>query len=186
MPYVGIWMRITHRFGPRRSEWLASILSYGFGTQLILTPDIMEGPQWVLFKSIMSPASWGTFLALNGAICLAALFVNGARPNITPKIRMVASALRLFIWAGMWLVFAFGGYIGLWITLYTALFAFEWSNLIEASKDTGQAYANARISRHLVATGHTANSSLDRSGGDIGARGSSHPHADIEGSGCSD
>lgn len=150
--YVGLWMRVAHRFGPRRAEWMASLIAYGFGTQLIFTPEIMEQPQWVLFKSLAPPMVWGMIIALNGAVCLTALAINGAKKHITPQIRIAASALRIFIWAGMFLVFAFNGVPGLWLTLYIVLFAFEWSNLAEASKDTGEAHA-ARHSRHIKPAG---------------------------------
>jgi hypothetical protein len=148
LPYTGVWVRISHRFATRRAEWMASLFAFGFGSQFIFTPDIMDQPQWVIFKSMMPPAYWGIVLLLNGAICLTALTINGASPNVTPKIRMAASALRLFIWAGMLLVFAFGGIVGLWLTLYTVLFSFEWSNLAEASKDVGEAHA-AKNAGHI-------------------------------------
>lgn len=151
-PYVGLWMRLSHRFSSRRAEWMASMFAFGFGTQLCFIPDIMDRPQWALFKSIAPPMAWGLLLAVNGAVCLAALVINGSKKHLTPQIRMGAAVIRLFIWAGMWLVFAFGGIIGLWLTLYSVLFAFEWTNLAAAAKDTGEAHATARLTGHINAS----------------------------------
>lgn len=140
-PYVGpgLWVQITHRFGPRMMEWFMAFHTFLFGVVLLITPDLFHQPAWsgfeVLFKS---EAVLGWIMVLLGTARVGGLVVNGARKHVTPMIRQVSAGIGCLIWFGIVYGFASSGVVTTWLAIYP-LFAFgELVNIHRAAHDQGE------------------------------------------------
>lgn len=140
---VGLWVRITHRFGPRQMEWFMAAITAAWGFVLILPAETFSGPQWIIFGALWPEGAWGgLFLAL-GLARIAGLIVNGSRKQVTPWIRVVAAFCGLLIWAGITAGFALTGVISTWLAIYPAFAVAELVNIYRAAHDAGEAHGPA-------------------------------------------
>lgn len=138
----GLWIRVGNRFTPRALEWMLSWIMFGWGLSLALWPSSFNGESWVIFKSIYPPVTWGFIFMATGSVALIALFINGAKKEITPWFRMGSAFMRLCIWAGIWTAFFFSYNPGPWVFVYSTFFIAEWHNLYKAAYDAGAANAS--------------------------------------------
>ena len=140
-PYVGpgLWVSITHRFGPRMMEWFMAFHTAMFGIVLVLTPDLFTQPTWAGFRNLFpSESSLGWLMVLLGIARLGGLIVNGARRDVTPVIRQVSAGIGCLIWFGIVYGFASSGVVSTWLAIYPLFGIGELVNIHRAAHDQGE------------------------------------------------
>jgi len=83
----------------RLFEWAMAMALFGLGVHLTLFPNAIAASSFDhIIRTI--PEHWlaGFFLVI-GMARVSALIVNGASPNIGPKVRGVASSASAMVWA---------------------------------------------------------------------------------------
>ena len=136
-PYVGMWIQIKHRFGPRITEWIISAIMTLWGAVLLLPSDTFEGDNFVFFKAIMSENSWGIFMMFVGFSRIIGLIINGSRKKVTPWIRVVSAGIGFILWVGIICSFAMSGVISTWLAVYPVIAITELVNIWRAATDAG-------------------------------------------------
>jgi hypothetical protein len=135
----GIWIRITHRFGPRMMEWFSGAVTATFGVILLTGDNLFAQPSWAGFASFFgSQELFGAIMLGLGILRLVALIVNGAKKKVTPQIRQVAAFFGLAIWFGVVVGFYSSGVISTWAAIYPWLVVAELTNIHRAAHDQGE------------------------------------------------
>ena len=140
-PYIGpgLWVQITHRFGPRMMEWFMAFHTALFGMVLLSTPHLFDQPAWSGFRNIFPAESWlGWIMVILGAARIGGLVVNGARKHVTPMIRQVSAGVGCLIWFGIVYGFASSGVISTWLAIYPLFGIGELVNIHRAAHDQGE------------------------------------------------
>lgn len=137
---TGLWIRISHRFGPRMTEWFMAGHMVLFGYVLLLPSDTFNQPAFHSFRTLVpSESHLGWFMLLVGCARIIGLVVNGAKKNVTPQIRVVSAGIGCMIWSGISYGFASSDVVSTWLAIYP-LFAFgELVNVNRAAHDQGEA-----------------------------------------------
>lgn len=141
----GLWIRITHRFGPRMTEWFMAAHTTLFGTVLLFAQDLFMQPAWAGFRNIFwwtAPANiqfWlGAIMVTAGIARLAGLIINGARKHVTPRIRQVSAGVGCLIWFGITYGFASSEVVSTWLAIYPLFGIGELVNIHRAAHDEGE------------------------------------------------
>lgn len=143
--YVGLWIRVQHRFGPRMMEWFMSAHMLGWAFVLLYVDDLFERDAYVQFKQIFNDEAFlGWIMGFFAVARFLGLIINGARPYVTPAIRQWSAAVGFMIWCGICYCFAQSGLIGVWITTYPLAALAELVNFYRAAHDHGEV-ANGRV-----------------------------------------
>lgn len=140
-PYVGpgLWVQITHRFGPRMMEWFMAFHTALFGAVLLGSPDLFDQPAWGGFRVIFPTESWlGWIMIVLGIARVGGLVVNGARKHVTPMIRQVSAGIGCLIWFGIVYGFASSGVVSTWLAIYPLFGIGELVNIHRAAQDQGE------------------------------------------------
>lgn len=135
---VGLWISISHRFGPRVMEWFLAYILLVWGSILLLPSDTFSNKGYAIFRQIMPEDNWGYLFVFWGVLRLGGLVVNGARKQVTPWIRVVSAALGFLIWVGISTGFALSGLVAPWIAIYPTFAMMEMVNIWRASRDVGE------------------------------------------------
>ena len=134
----GLWIRITHRFGPRMTEWFMAAHTIGWGWVLLLSDRIFDQPSWVGFRQIFHDEDvLGWIMVTLGALRFAGLIVNGARKNVTPRIRQWSAGIGCLIWVGISYGYASSGVVSTWLAIYPLFAVAELVNIHRAARDQG-------------------------------------------------
>lgn len=134
----GVWIRIQHRFGPRMMEWFMAAHTAVWGWVLLLPDRTFDQPAWAGFKQIFrSEDALGWIMVTLGMIRLGGLIVNGARKNVTPRIRQGSAALGCLIWIGITYGYASSGVVSTWLAIYPLFAVAELVNIHRAARDQG-------------------------------------------------
>lgn len=135
----GLWINISHRFGPRLMEWWMAFHTAMFGSVLLVSPDLFDQPAWSGFESIFhDEARLGWVMVLLGAVRIGGLIVNGARKHVTPMIRQVSAGIGCLIWFGIVYGFASSGVVSTWLAVYPLFGIGELVNIHRAAHDQGE------------------------------------------------
>ncbi|KQY31815.1 hypothetical protein [Rhizobium sp. Root483D2] len=136
----GIWIRITHRFGPRMMEWFSGAVTATFGVILLVGDNLFAQPSWAGFSAFFggSQELFGVIMLGLGMLRLVALIINGAKKKVTPQIRQVAAFFGLAIWFGVVVGFYSSGVISTWAAIYPWLVVAELTNIHRAAHDQGE------------------------------------------------
>lgn len=140
-PYVGpgLWVQITHRFGPRMTEWFMAFHTALFGFVLVLTPDLFDQPAWAGFRSLkLSEEFVGWLMLVLGVARIVGLVINGARKHVTPMIRQISAGVGCLIWFGIVYGFASSGVVSTWLAIYPLFGLGELVNIHRAAHDQGE------------------------------------------------
>lgn len=139
----GLWIRITHRFGPRLTEWVLAAITMLWGAVLLLPDAIFDQPTWAGFRAIFgNEIALGTIMVLLGLSRLGGLIVNGARKRVTPWIRVVSAGLGFVLFVGITTGYALSGVISTWLAIYPVFALVELVNIYRAAHDAGESNAN--------------------------------------------
>lgn len=139
--YIGpaVWVRIKHRFGARQMEWFMAAMTAAWGAVLLLPAETFTtSPGWVIFRSFWSEEGWGIIMLLLGLVRLFGLYVNGARADVTPWIRISSAMLGFMVWVGICTSFGLSGIISTWLAIYPLFAIAEIVNIIRAGRDVGE------------------------------------------------
>ncbi|WP_157959925.1 hypothetical protein [Devosia submarina] len=146
-PYTGtgLWVQITHRFGPRMPEWFMAGHTAVFGFVLLIAPELFTQPTWAGFLKLFS---WlppdavqfymGVGMLIAGLARVAGLIVNGARKHVTPRIRQVSAGVGCMIWFGITYAFASSDVVSTWLAIYPLFGICELVNIHRAAHDEGE------------------------------------------------
>lgn len=140
-PYVGpgLWVQITHRFGPRMMEWFMAFHTAMFGAVLLISPNLFDQPTMAGFRSLFPDEAWlGWIMITLGVARLGGLIVNGARKHVTPMIRQVSAGVGCLIWFGIVYGFASSGVVSTWLAIYPLFGIGELVNIHRAAHDQGE------------------------------------------------
>jgi len=148
-PYVGpgLWVSITHRFGPRMPEWFMAGHAAMFGLALLIATDLFQQATWSGFLSLFAFTGWsggaiqfwmGVGMLVVGIARLVGLIVNGARKHVTPRIRQVSAGVGCLIWVGLSYGFASSDVLSTWIAIYPLFAVNELFNILRAARDEGE------------------------------------------------
>lgn len=135
----GIWIRIQHRFGARMMEWFMAFHTVGWGYVLLLPDTVFDQPAWAGFRALFVDEVYlGWFMAGMGVLRLGGLIVNGARKEVTPRIRQWSAGIGCLIWAGITYCYASSGVVSTWLAIYPLFAIGELVNLHRAAHDQGE------------------------------------------------
>lgn len=140
-PYIGpgLWVRITHRFRTRMTEWLLAGITAAWGLVLLLPGQAFDQPAFAGFRAIFwDENALGVVMVLFGLARVAGLIVNGARKNVTPHIRVVSAAFGCMVFVGMCYCFMLSGIVSTWLAIYPFFVIGELTNVYRAAHDVGE------------------------------------------------
>lgn len=141
-PVGSIWIRIRHRFGPRMTEWMLATITALWGAVLLLPPATFDGPAFEVFRAIFGSENLlGTLMLFFGMVRIVGLFINGARKQVTPWIRMVSAGFGFMIFVGISTAFALTGSVSTWLAVYPVFAGVELLNFYRAAHDAGESHA---------------------------------------------
>lgn len=138
----GLWIRISHRFGPRMTEWILAVIMTLWGYSLFVSDDF-SGPSFAMFRLLFSQEGLGWTMVIVGSLRLAGLIINGSRKKVTPWIRVLSASIGFMIFGGIVYCFASSGIINDWIAIYPVFAFVELINVYRAAHDAGENYAIA-------------------------------------------
>jgi hypothetical protein len=149
MPYTGpgLWVSITHRFGPRMPEWFMAGHMILFGFVLLVSDQLFQQPTWSGFVSLFAFVGWsgaaiqwwmGVGMLLVGVLRLVGLIINGARKHVTPRIRQVSAGVGCLLWVGVTYGFASSDVLSTWFAIYPLFAVNELLNILRAARDEGE------------------------------------------------
>lgn len=134
----GLWIRITHRFGPRMMEWFMAGHTVLWGWVLLWPDRIFDQPSWAGFRQVFRDEDvLGWIMVLLGALRFLGLIVNGARKDVTPRIRQWSAAIGFLIWVGITYGYASSGVVSTWLAIYPLFAMAELVNIHRAARDQG-------------------------------------------------
>jgi hypothetical protein len=139
---MSLYVRIKHRFGPRQMEWFMAVITTLWGAVLLLPNDTFAGSSWQFFARLWPEQAWGVLMFLLGIARLGGLFVNGARPDVTPWIRVVSAGGGVLLWLLICYGFALTGVISTWLAVYPVFALAELVNIYRAMHDAGEAHVS--------------------------------------------
>jgi hypothetical protein len=135
---TGLWVHITHRFGPRWSEWLMAAAMIGWGAVMLLPARTFDQPAYTGFRAIFgTEEAIGFVLLAIGTARLIALWINGHRERITYWTRNAAARYGWAVSVGMFFAHALSGVIGVWLVFYPAMAVIEIVNGRRSGEDIG-------------------------------------------------
>lgn len=143
----GLWVQITHRFGPRMPEWFMAGHTVLFGFVLFVAHGLFEQATWSGFVDLFAFTGWsgpfiqhwmGVGMLLIGMARLIGLIVNGARKHVTPRIRQVSAGVGCLLWVGLTYGFASSDILSTWFAIYPLFAVNELFNILRAARDEGE------------------------------------------------
>lgn len=135
----GIWIRITHRFGPRMMEWFMAGHMMLFGCILLLPAQTFNQPAFMAFTQLVpSEDSLGWVILMIGCLRIIGLVINGARQKVTPQIRQFSAGVGCMIWTGICYGFASSDVVSTWLAIYPLFAIGELVNIHRAAHDEGE------------------------------------------------
>jgi uncharacterized membrane protein HdeD (DUF308 family) len=138
---MNIYVRIRTRFGTRVAEWMLAAVTALWGTVLLLPTDTYTtSPVFNFISHVISEPVLGAAMLFFGLLRIVGLFVNGARQDVTPWIRVVSASFGFLVWSLICFSFALSGVISTWAATYTVFAVTEVFNVYRAAHDAG-AYA---------------------------------------------
>lgn len=136
---VNLYVRIRHRFGTRAAEWLVATQTFLFGCILLLPYDSFDSaPAYSYAKHLISEEALGAVLVFFGALRLVGLFVNGARQDVTPWIRVVSAGVGFLVYTLLTWSFLLSGVITSWLAFCVPIAVIEIVNVYRAAHDAGE------------------------------------------------
>lgn len=149
VPYAGpgLWVQITHRFGPRMPEWFMAGHMTLFGLVLLIADGLFLQPTWSGFPQIFAFLHWtpaavqfwmGVAMVVVGLARFGGLVVNGARKHVTPRIRQYSASVGCLIWFGLVYGFASSDSLSTWLAIYPLFGVNELVNIYRAARDEGE------------------------------------------------
>lgn len=140
-PYIGpgLWVSISHRFGPRMLEWFMSFHTILFGAVLVASPALFDQPPFAGFHVLFpSESALGWIMVILGMARVVGLIINGSRKHVTPMIRQVSAGVGCLIWFGIVYGFASSGIVSTWLAIYPLFGIGELVNIHRAAHDQGE------------------------------------------------
>lgn len=134
---VSVYVRVKARFGTRVAEWMLACVALMWGLCLLL-PGVYDGPTFAYVRHLAPGPLLGGVMAFFGAFRLVGLFVNGARQDVTPWIRVAGAAVGFLAFTLISFSFALTGLIGVWMAIYPIFALFEVVNIARAAHDAGE------------------------------------------------
>lgn len=134
---VSVYVRVKARFGLRVAEWMLATITLTWGLSVLL-PGVYEGRNFAYIHDLLPGNLLGGVMAFFGALRLVGLFVNGARQDVTPWLRVAGAAVGFLAFALISFSFALAGTLGVWVALYPTFAVFEVVNIVRAAHDAGE------------------------------------------------
>ncbi|WPE22518.1 hypothetical protein [Shinella zoogloeoides] len=135
----GLWIRISHRFGPRMMEWFYAGHMVLAGYVLLLPVATFNQPAFSAFRAVVpSEDMMGWFMLIIGFARLMGLIINGAKKEVTPQIRQFSAGIGCLIWSGISYGFASSDVVSLWLAIYPLFAVGELVNIHRAARDQGE------------------------------------------------
>lgn len=139
---VNVYVRIRARFHERVAEWMLGAISAGWGAALLI-PGVYDGPTFAYARHIMPAAVFGGVMLFFGVLRLIGLYINGARQDVTPWIRVAGAAVGFMLFSLVTFSFSLAGTLGVWVAVYPVFIVFEIVNILRAAHDAGEHRAGA-------------------------------------------
>lgn len=134
-PRHALYLQLRHRFHSRRTEWTAAIQSVIFGLVLLGPGDAFNGAAFGALRDHIGEATLGWLMVAIGLVRLAGLFINGARKQVTPWIRVTTAILGCGAFTFISLSFAASGVWSVWIAAWPVVAVTELFNIYGAMRD---------------------------------------------------
>lgn len=136
----GIWIRVSHRFRTRMTEWMLAAITALWGIIVLLPGNAFDQPDFAGFRNVFgNEVLLGSGMLILGIFRIFGLIVNGARKNVTPHIRMVSAGFGCAIFFGISYCYMLSGVLSTWIAIYPVFIIGEMTNLYRAAHDVGEA-----------------------------------------------
>lgn len=140
---VSIYVRISTRFERRLSEWMVAAITMLWGAVLLLPSNTYDtSPVFTFIGSVVPEEALGAVMVFFGVLRLVGLFVNGARQDVTPWIRVVSAGVGFMVWSLICFSFVLSSVISTWLDIYPIIVIVELANVSRAAHDAGEYRAN--------------------------------------------
>jgi hypothetical protein len=140
---VNIYVRIKTRFGLRLSEWMIAVQTLLFGIILLLPYDTFDAsPVYSYARHIVSENVLGGVMVFFGVLRLVGLFVNGARQDVTPWIRVASAGVGFTVYTFLAWSFLLSGIPSGWLAFCVPIAVVEVVNVYRAAHDAGEYHAS--------------------------------------------
>lgn len=140
--YIGpsVWVKaIAGHFGPRLSEWAASVNMLLLGVVYLGPSSVIDSAPYVYFKALFgSQVLPGAVLFTFGFLGLLGLTINGMRKEVTPWLRIVRAGVGFFLFLGLTTCFAMSGVFSTWLAWYPVAVVVEMFNMFRTGRDAGE------------------------------------------------
>lgn len=138
----GIWIRLQKRFRIRQTEWLLASITFLWGAVMLLPGNVFSLPDYSGFKAIFgSEVILGLGAMIVGFSRLVGLFINGARKNVTPHIRMVSACIGCLVFFGICYCYVLSRIFSDWVAIYPVFVVVEIINAHNAARDVGESHS---------------------------------------------
>lgn len=135
---VSIYVRVRARFGTRVAEWLLALVMALWGVSLLLTNTYDTSPTFGYMRHLIPENVLGWTMVGFGLLGLVGLFINGARQDVTPWIRVARAAVGFMLFTLISFSFTLAGTLGVWVAIYPVFAIFEVANVLRAAHDAGE------------------------------------------------
>lgn len=133
---------LKRHFPARVPEWWMSLMLVGWGSYIVLHPEMFDDPStrevfsgMVAMAGDFDPAGfWGLSAVVIGFLRSCALFINGAYTR-TPMIRLGMSFLSAFIWTQVAIGLYQSGVANMGVVVYAGLVTLDIVSAYRAATD---------------------------------------------------
>lgn len=133
---MSLYLQLRHRFHSRRTEWTAAFQSVIWGLVLLGPTDTFAGSAaFAVFREHIDENLLGWAMLTFGVARLGGLFINGARKQITPWIRVATAVIGCGVFTFISLSFAASGVWSTWLAAWPVLAFTELLNIHSAMRD---------------------------------------------------
>lgn len=137
---VSVYVRVKARFGTRVAEWMLAFIALGWGGALLL-PGVYDGRTFAYVSHLAPVGVCSAVMLFFGALRLVGLFVNGARQDVTPWVRVAGAGAGVMMFLLISFSYALSGVLGVWVAIYPVFIIFEVVNIVRAAHDAGEHHA---------------------------------------------
>ncbi|MDR3473309.1 MAG: hypothetical protein P4M09_16745 [Devosia sp.] len=130
-----LYVRISHRFHSRRTEWTAGVQSVIWGLVLLAPGNVFDFPAFIIFRGLIDERLMGWGMVGLGVLRLIGLIVNGARKEVTPWIRVGTAFLGCGVFTSISMGLAASGVWSTWLAAWPVLAVTELFNIHGAMRD---------------------------------------------------
>lgn len=144
---------VSKNFPARALEWFGGFVMLAWGLYVYTHPTLFTDPRTApLFRGLADNAwfappnhSWGLFSVCIATARIVALWINGTRPVVTPRVRLAASFASAFVWTQVLVGLLKSGVPNTGLVVYTALIGADIYSAFRTTRDVVKSSRDHRV-----------------------------------------